>query len=133
MQYPYRFVRMCRKWFFITYRHDITLFLKAEDSELDVGFSLPLQALALAQDGEMRQRAFKESDAVQDWLEEVASAFFVTSLDAERQAAETKRREQRNISLLANVSRDLLCTRFTRQRDEQARAIDVAAKKVEAL
>ena len=133
MQYPYRFVRMCRKWFCITYRHDITLFLQAEDSELDVGFALPLQAIALALDGEMRQRAFMESAAVQDWLEEVAIALFVTSLDAERQAAEVKRREGRNVSLLANVSRDLLCTRFTRQRDEQARVIDAAAKKVEAL
>ena len=133
MQYPYSFVRMCRKWFPLTFRHAITVFLQAADSVLDVGFSLPLQALALAQDGEMRQRAFMESDAVQDWLEEVAFAFFVTSLDAEREAAEVKRREGRNISLLANVSRDLLCTRFTRQRDEQARAIDAAAKKVEAL
>ena len=87
MQYPYRFVRMCRKWFCLTFRHDITSFLQAEDSELDVGFSLSLQALALAQDEEMRQRAFMESDVVQDWLEEVATAFFLTSLDAEREAA----------------------------------------------
>ena len=133
MRYPYRFVRMCRKWFPLTWRSDITSFLQAEDSELDVGFSLPLQAVALAQDGESCQRAFMESDAVQDWLLEVATALFLTSLDAERQAAEVKRREGRNVSLLANVSRDLLCTRFTRQRDEQARAIDVAAKTVEAL
>ena len=124
---------MCRKWFPLTFRHAITVFLQAADSVLDVGFSLPLQAPVLAQEGEMCQRAFMESDAVQDWLEEVAFAFFVTSLDAERQAAEVKRREGRNVSLLANVSRDLLCTRFTRQRDEQARVIEAAAKKVEAL
>ena len=51
MQYPYRFVRMCRKWFRFTFRNDITSFLQAEDSELDVGFALPLQAIAIALDG----------------------------------------------------------------------------------
>ena len=47
-RYPYKFVRMIGKWFPITHKHAITEFLAAASGELDAGFSMPLQELALA-------------------------------------------------------------------------------------
>jgi len=87
MLYPYRIVKMCRKWFPATHRHEITRFLQAATEELDVGFSLALQRRALAEDSELLQRAFMLSDAVQEFLEATADALFANSLAAERQAA----------------------------------------------
>ena len=68
------------------------------------------------------------SNEVQEYFEEAATAFFANSLAAERKAAEVKRREARNITLVGNVSRDLLCKRFTREREAQARVLEDAAK-----
>ena len=56
MQYPYAFVKMIRKWFPMTYKHAITVFLKADAGDLDAGFSLVLQCLALAEEGDMAQK-----------------------------------------------------------------------------
>ena len=78
-------------------------FLKAPAGELDVGFGLQLQGVALAQVGEMEQRGGLLSDVVQDFMEDAAIAFCSHSLVAERAAAEVKRREGRNIALLGNV------------------------------
>jgi len=133
LRHPYRFVAMCRKWFPGTFRYAITKFLQTPEKELDAGFSGELQRLALAKDGEMSQRAFMSSDQVQAFLEETASALFANSLDAERAAAEVKRHEARNISLLANVSRDLMCRRFTQQREKRAAALDAAARRLRML
>jgi hypothetical protein len=126
MKYPYKFVVMCRKWFPMSHKHAITEFLKTAPEGLDAGFSLQLQLKALAENGEIAQRAFLMRRDVQEMLEGAADAFFSNSLEAERAAAEVKRREGRNITLLANVSRDLLCRRFTKQREEQAAAIEDA-------
>ena len=87
MLYPYSIVKLCRKWFPATFRFAITKFLQAATEALDVGFSLPLQRRALAEDGELLQRAFLLSDAVQEFLESTAEALFANSLAAERQAA----------------------------------------------
>ena len=127
-KYPYKFVTMSSKWFPVTYGHAITKFLAAPADDLDVGFSLQLQGLALAESGELEQRAFIMSDVVQQLLEGAADAFFLHSLAAERAAAEVKRRETSNITLLANVSMDLLCRRFTAQRSPAAQRIDAASE-----
>ena len=58
LKYPGKFVLMCRRWWPNTYKYYIGQFLRATTEELDVGFSLELQRLALAQEGEMQQRAF---------------------------------------------------------------------------
>ena len=81
----------------------------------------------------MQQRAFLSSDNVQKFLEASVVAFFSHSLAAERKAAEVKRREGRNITLLANVSRDLLCRRFTMQRSVEAQEIEDAYNTVRKL
>ena len=88
MDYPYKVVTMCRKWFPHTYRRAITSFLQSATGDLDVGFSLELQALALAQHDEPSQRAFMMDDNVQDLLEHAANVLLLHSLDAERKAAE---------------------------------------------
>ena len=93
LKYPGKAFQMCRRWWPQTYRHAISKFLQATTEELDVGFSLELQRLALAQEGEMQQRAFLSSDKVQKFLEASVVAFFSHSLAAERKAAEVKRRE----------------------------------------
>ena len=133
MRYPYKFVQMVAKWFPTSHHRAITAFLRADAAELDAGFSLVLQELALAEDGEMAQRAFLLQRDVQTLLENAGSAFLANSLSAERAAAEVKRREGRNISLIGNVSRDLLCRRFSHLRTAQALAIDSAQSRVDKL
>ena len=88
LRYPYKFAAMCRKWFPGTYQNAISSFLQELAKGLDKGFSLPLQEMALRQNGEMRQRNFLLSDAVQEFLEEAAEALLLNSLHAER-AGET--------------------------------------------
>ena len=44
-----------------------------------------------------------------------------------------KRHEARNISLVANVSRDVLCKRFTAEREVQANALEAAALRLKQL
>ena len=99
LKYPYKYVSMCRKWFPKTHKHAIIIFLQAPTDVLDVGFSWKLQCLALAQEGELRQRAFLMSDVVQDFMEDAAVASCSHSLVAKRAAAEAKRHEGRNITL----------------------------------
>ena len=108
-------------------------FLSTPEQELDVGFSLPFQSLALSHGAELYSRAWLLSDAVQLFLEEVAISFFAHSLAAERKAAQSKRREQRHVSLLANVSRDLLCTQFTTRQAAQAKVIADATTRLTKL
>ena len=131
--FSYKFCRMCRRWFPATYQHAITSFLQASAEELDVGFSWQLQCVVLALDGELLQRAFLSSPEVQDFLEDKAVAFSTTSLTAERLGAGVKRREARNISLVSNVSRNMLCTRFARQNEELASELAAAQVDVRRL
>ena len=132
-KYPYRFVCMCRKWFPATHTPAVTSFLQTRAADLDVGFSLQLQKLALAQVGEMEQRGFLLSDVVQDFMEDAAIAFCSHSLAAERAAAEVKRREGRNIALLGNVSLDLLCRRINARRSADEKLIEEAAETLRKL
>ena len=113
---------MCARWFPATYQHAITLFLQQPDEMLDTGFSLELQNMALAQGDETQQRGFLLSDEVQKFMEEAAAALMVTSLPAERAAAEVKRHESHNVSLLSSVSMDLLCRRFVSWQQGQRRS-----------
>ena len=130
---PYTVVKMVGSWFPMTYKHAVTEFLAAEAGELDAGFSLPLQELALAEGSELAQQAFLLRRNVQQFLENSAHAFFSNSLPAERAAAEVKRREGRNITLLANVSCDLICRRFAQQRLQLAEKIDRAQRQLKQL
>ena len=75
MGYPFRFARICCKWFPATYQRAITQFLAERSDALDAGFSLQLQEMALAQPSEMQERAFLTSDGVQAFLEEGAGLF----------------------------------------------------------
>ena len=126
LRYPYKLCTMCRKWFPATYAFAIARFLREEANDLDKGFSLVVQRLALGLGGELASSAWLASDTMQVWLGEAAEMLLAHSLHAERAAAEVKRRENRSIVLLANVSRDVLCTRFARQRLEQAQALEQA-------
>ena len=98
-----------------------------------MGFSAVVQGLALDQQGELQRRAFMKCDVTQELLEGAAVAFFSHSLVAERAAAEVKRREGRNITLLGNVSLDLLCRRFNKRRVETAEPVDAAEEVLRKL
>ena len=110
------------------HQHYITMFLAEADDKLDVGFSLPLQKIALARGNEHEQRDFMLSDEVQNLLEDAATAQFSHSLSAERMAATVKKREGRHIALLGNVSRDLLCRKFNIWRENKCQLLEHAAK-----
>ena len=127
----YGFARMCKRWFPMTHQHYITLFLAEADDNLDVGFSLPLQKIALARGDEHQQREFMLSDEVQSLLEDAANSLFSHSLSAERMAASVKKREGRHISLLGNVSRDLLCRKFNIWRENKCQLLEHAAQRLQ--
>ena len=130
LAYPYKFALMCRKWFpKRQYQSAISEFLQASPKELDKGFSLPLQEMALSQNDEMRQRGFLLSDAVQEFLEEAAEALLLNSLHAERAGAKVKRYEVRQLSLLSNVSRELLHKQFVKCRERQALEMERCAER----
>ena len=112
------------------HQHYITMFLAEADDKLDVGFSLPLQKIALARGNEHEQREFMLSDEVQNLLEDAATAQFSHSLSAERMAATVKKREGRHIALLGNVSRDLLCRKFNIWRENKCQLLEEAAQRL---
>ena len=133
LKFPYKFVTMCRRWFPNSCRIAIGDFLAAPAADLDVGFTLELRNLALAQIGERRQYEFMLSEVVQEFLEGSAIAFCSHSLAAERLAAQVKRRESRTILLLGNVSLDVQMRRFAAARISKAKEIDAAAEKLKKL
>ena len=107
--------------------------MRESPKELDKGFSLPLQEMALSQNDEMRQRSFLLSGAVQEFLEEAAEALLMNSLHAERAGATVKRYEVRQLSLLSNVSRELLHKQFVQCREAQALEMERCAERVRKL
>ena len=129
--YPFRFAKMCRKWFPPTYQRAINEFLREPSDALDAGYSLPLQEMALAQPDEWQQTSFMMSDEVQAFLEDGAH-IFMNSLHAERAAAEVKRAVDTGgrSSLLSSVSRDMLCRRFDRWRRARALELEQAEDRV---
>ena len=107
------------------------LFLAEADGNLDVGFSLPLQKIALARGDAHEQREFMLSDEVQSLLEDAANSLFSHSPSAERMAASVKKRESRHISLLGNVSRDMLCRKFHIWRENKCQLLEHAAQRLQ--
>ena len=66
-------------------------------------------------------------------MEEAAEAFLLTSLQAERAGATVKRYEARQLSLLSNVSKDLLHKQFVQCREAQALEMERCAENVRKL
>ena len=135
LAYPYKFALMCRKWFPAPrqYQNAITAFLRESPKELDKGFSLPFQEMALSRNDEQEQRVVLMSYAVQEFLEEAAEALLMNSLHAERAGATVKRYEIRQLSLLSNVSRELLHKQFVKCREAQALEMERWAARVRKL
>ena len=72
-------------------------------------------------------------NVVQDFMEDAAIAFCSHSLAAERAAAEVKRHETTNITLLGNVSLNLLCRRFNARRSEDDKQLEKASEELRKL
>ena len=89
-------------------------------------FSLPLNALANSQGGEMDAIAWLACPEVQAFLVETVWKILINSLGAEREGAETKKWVSRKVSHVATVSRDLICDRYHRIRLDQSQALAAA-------
>lgn len=125
---PFSICRLCRCWFPTTFLRSCCDFLHTRVAEVDLGFSLPFQEEAWAQgvteNGGVNWLA---SDAVQAFLERLVVTLFVTSLEAERKAAQVKMSVARKLSHIATISRNLICAGYQRWRMTRAAAVDEAA------
>ena len=70
------------------------------------------------------------SGPVQAFLESLVLKLFVTSLEAERHAAQVKMSLARKLSHIATVSRNLICAGYQRWRLAKAAAADQAAQRL---
>jgi hypothetical protein len=112
--YPYRLCSLCRRFnpeYLVACMH----FLRAEDSALDVGLSIPLRKLARAQGDELLQIRFLTSDAVQGALEDLFDGASGSTLEVERKHVETKRNETSRLSHVAVASRNQILRWFHRR------------------
>ena len=106
-------------------------FLLAPAEELDTGFSLRLQELALAAGpDEARQVGFLLSEGVQSMLEGTFEAAVASSLPVERKFAETKRREAPRLCSIATASRSQLLRQFHRDRVAMLERVQAAEASV---
>ena len=93
-------------------------FLELPETQLDAGFSRPLQQEALQQGTLALALAFLESRSIQDELNDVISRAQLTSLDVERKHFEDKcfERGQSKIRSINRWSRNSMIRRYRRQR-----------------
>ena len=95
LEYPTRLWRLCRRFNPDGYGYNVEMFLSAKTEELDVGYSLGLQADALSKGSHASGIAYMLTDAVQ---EEISGAFEhvdATALDIERKIKNDKDLEGR--------------------------------------
>ena len=121
--HPVALVRMCKRWFPGSYLHDVHDFLQTPRGRLDVGMGAQLHALAWHQRDEMAACSYLLSKPVQDLLEEFASVALASSLQAERGHAEVKKWEASKLTHIAVASRNAICMRYLKWRDEQCRLV----------
>ena len=128
LKYPFLICFMCRWWFPQTHLQSIVRFLHEESRFLDVGVALQLQELAWAEGNEMAAIRWLASDSVQGFVEQLCEEGLCTSLAAERCMAEAKRWESCKVTHIATASRDMICARFSKQRELKALEIDRAER-----
>ena len=131
LQWPFKIGFMCKKWFPATYLRAISSFVCSRSEQLDIGFSLQLQDLALAQGSEMQAISWLATGALQNFMSEVVDELVASSMEVERRHAHVKKWETSKVSNISTASRNLICARFAAWRDHAAHTLANAAEKLE--
>ena len=121
--YPIALIRMSKRWFPGTYLRSAHAFLQEPVERLDVGAGAQLHALAWNCGNEMAACAWLLSPPVQGLLDELCDVTMVSSLPVERSHNEIKEREASKLSRIAVASRNAICMRFLKWREEQCQAL----------
>ena len=117
--HPIALVRMCKRFFPYSYLQEIHNFLQTPVGKLDVGAGAPLHALAWRRGNEMAACSYLLTKPVQDLLEQLGIVTLASSLPVERAHAETKKWEGSKLTHIAVASRNAICMRFLKWREEQ--------------
>ncbi len=111
--YPTAVLRMSRLLNPSGYFDEMCLFLHKRESELDKGYSMPLQRSAWEEGGhEMGAMAWLCSDRIQAELDSVAMSTAGSTLDVERKHALDKQSERRRAMSCAVASRSSILRRW---------------------
>ena len=131
-EYPYKCALLAAV-FNPSYRNACLEFLKAPESSLDVGFSLPLQKRALACGNEADALRFLFSGSVQEYLATTFRASAASSLPVERRHVETKKNEAPRLCHVATAGRNQMLHHFLRWREDKTRRLERAERAVSKL
>ena len=123
IDYPIALVRMSKRWFPYNYLHAIHNFLTTRVEQLDVGAGAQLHKLAWNQGHEMAACAWLVSKPVQDCLDQFCHVAMASSLTVERSHREVKKWEASKLTHIAVASRNAICMRFLKWRQEQCEAV----------
>ena len=126
-EYPFALCKLCGRWFRETYVEAIKKFLDCEATDLDRGFSLPLQQLALQRSVAEGVEWF-QSRPLQDFLVEYILRLEATSLPAERKFAQIKKWETNRLVDVQTASANSILQVFARERELASKALDAALK-----
>jgi len=130
LRYPLAVCRLCRRWFPTDFLKSCAAFLVEDAANLDFGFGLPFQVIALKHGSDIQCVNWLASSPVQDFLVEVVVYLFTHSLAAERKHNRVKNWLARKLSHIASVSNNLICGEYHKWRLEKSRAIEEAAEEL---
>ena len=114
--YPTKLYTLCQKHNPEGWTTSIAEFLKADPSELDLGFSAPLQKEAWQTGSETGAMDFVMSHKIQSELEIVFTAGQATSLDVERKHAQDKKNEHSKVITVGRASRNTILRQYRTER-----------------
>lgn len=122
-EYPCRLAMSCQRWNPDGFLVAIMDFLQEPKEKLDLGYSLPLQRLAKAENRtEMDAIAFMAGPAVQGALESFFCRATISTLEVERRHAQARRWEGTKLTHVAVASRKCFLQRYARERREHSEA-----------
>lgn len=123
LDYPIALVRMSKRWFPYSYLGAIHDFLSKRVEQLDVGAGAQLHELAWNQGHEMAACAWLVTKPVQELLDQFCHVSLASSLPVERSHSEVKKWEASKLTHIAVASRNAICMRFLKWRQEQCEAV----------
>ena len=128
-RWPYKLCLMCSAYS-ADYRIACVDFLRVPAEELDVGFGLRLQSMALRHGSGCEAAAvgFLLTPQVQDALTTAFEASAASSLPVERRFAQTKRNEAPRLCSVAVASRNNMQRQFLRWREQLVDRLEAAEK-----
>ncbi len=126
-QYPTKIWELSVKYNAEAYLPAIYIFLDAPKDVLDLGFSWPLQQVALKNRTHAEAAEFLQSEYAQSEIDGVLEAAAASSLDVERKHQLSKRSEARRVKHASAASRDGILEEYRRERANciQTRAQDL--------